>query len=224
MTPSFSKKIKKSKNKIVEFEEVLEFEEETSSIINKGTGAGGANTNLYGKKFEEKTNNEPRLLEQGFTRINMNKNKHGYYFTKKFEDKEVIYATQSGFKTYMECEFNIPKGDISRNPDEVYIIKHNDGISKTEIKFIEKKEQNVPGSVEDKLMGGPIFKRVYSRLFGSEFKVDYAFCVNDFLKGKLQSPKNTILNEIFIEDGIAVLFGDNDNYFESLDAWINICI
>lgn len=26
-------------------------------IINKGTGAGGANTNYYGKKFEEKTNN-----------------------------------------------------------------------------------------------------------------------------------------------------------------------
>ena len=32
-------------------------------IINKGTGAGGANTNYYGKKFEEKTNNEQILLE-----------------------------------------------------------------------------------------------------------------------------------------------------------------
>jgi hypothetical protein len=26
-------------------------------IINKGTGDGGANTNYYGKQFEEKTNN-----------------------------------------------------------------------------------------------------------------------------------------------------------------------
>jgi len=209
---------KMAKNQLIEFIEVEEF----SPIINKGTGAGGANTNLYGKKFEEKTNNEPRLLEQGFTRHNMNTNKHGYYLTKKFKDKEVIYATQSGFKTYMECEFSIPKGDISRNPDEVYIIKHDD--SRLEIKFIEKKEQNVAGSVEDKLMSGPIFKRVYSKLFGGKFKVEYAFCVNNFLKKKLHSPKKkyTTLNEIFVEDGIAVLFGDDDNYFESLDAWISI--
>jgi hypothetical protein len=212
-------KSKKFKKQLVEL--VEEFvEEEFSPIINKGTGAGGANTNLYGKKFEEKTNNEPRLLEQGFTRHNMNTNKHGYYLTKKFEDKEVIYATQSGFKAYMECEFSIPKGKIYRNPDEVYIIKHDNGLP--EIKFIEKKEQNVAGSVEDKLMGGPTFKRMYSKLFSDNFKVEYAFCVNDFLKKKLQSPKKKELNEIFVEDGIAVLFGDDDNYFESLDAWISI--
>ena len=35
---------------------------------NKGTGAGSSNTNYYGKQFEEKTNNENRLLEQGFTK------------------------------------------------------------------------------------------------------------------------------------------------------------
>jgi hypothetical protein len=34
-------------------------------IVNKGTGAGGANTNYYGKKFEEKTNNQIRLLNDG---------------------------------------------------------------------------------------------------------------------------------------------------------------
>ena len=32
-------------------------------IINKGTNAGGANTNYNGKKFEEKTNNQQRLLD-----------------------------------------------------------------------------------------------------------------------------------------------------------------
>ena len=34
--------------------------------VNKGTGAGGAKTNYYGKKFEEKTNNQSRLLENGY--------------------------------------------------------------------------------------------------------------------------------------------------------------
>ena len=38
-------------------------------ILNRGTGAGGANTNLYGKKFEELTNNEPRLLAQNYLQV-----------------------------------------------------------------------------------------------------------------------------------------------------------
>ena len=40
-----------------------------STMKNKGTGAGGANTNLYGKKFEEKTDNQPRLLDVGYIKI-----------------------------------------------------------------------------------------------------------------------------------------------------------
>ena len=41
-------------------------EKKNQVIINKGTGAGGANTNFYGKKFEDKTNNQNRLLEMGY--------------------------------------------------------------------------------------------------------------------------------------------------------------
>uniref|UniRef100_A0A6C0EQ71 Uncharacterized protein n=1 Tax=viral metagenome TaxID=1070528 RepID=A0A6C0EQ71_9ZZZZ len=37
-----------------------------SELSNKGTGAGGAKTNYYGKKFEEKTNNQNRLIENGY--------------------------------------------------------------------------------------------------------------------------------------------------------------
>ena len=44
------------------------------TISNKGTGAGGANTNYYGKKFEEKTNNQERLLELGYVKNSFTKN------------------------------------------------------------------------------------------------------------------------------------------------------
>ena len=72
-------------------------------IINKGTGAGGANTNLYGKKFEENTDNIPRLLENGYEKIILNKKtKYGYYLTKTFEDKKIIFASQSGLKDYIK--------------------------------------------------------------------------------------------------------------------------
>ena len=35
----------------------------TLKIINKGTGAGGANTNVSGKSFEEKTSIIPELIK-----------------------------------------------------------------------------------------------------------------------------------------------------------------
>ena len=48
------------------------------------------------------------------------------------------------------------------------------------IKILEKKEQNVEGSVIDKLLSGPSFKREYELVLGSGFEVHYAFCVSSF--------------------------------------------
>jgi len=44
------------------------------------------------------------------------------------------------------------------------------------------------------------------------------------LKQKLISndKKYTILNTIFNENNITVLFGDDENYFETFDMWLNI--
>jgi len=39
-----------------------------NKVINRGTGAGGANTNKNGKKFEAKTCCEKYLLDRGFTK------------------------------------------------------------------------------------------------------------------------------------------------------------
>jgi len=43
------------------------------------------------------------------------------------------------------------------------------------------------------------------------------------LKKKITSneKKYTILNTILNENNIVVLFGDDDNYFETLDNWLN---
>ena len=48
---------------------------EKTKIINKGTGAGGLKTNLYGKKFEEKTNNQQKLLDDGYIKNSFSKKK-----------------------------------------------------------------------------------------------------------------------------------------------------
>lgn len=190
-------------------------------IINKGTCAGGASTNYYGKMFEEKTNNQQRLLEMGYTKNSFTKKPkkvYDYYLSKIFDDKIIVFVLQNGLKMYMKNKYNI---DLFRCPDEAYIIEYSSG--RKVIKILEKKEQNVEGSVETKLWSGPSLKREYELVLGAEFEVFYGFCVSEFLKNKLISidKKYTILNTIFNETNIVVLFGDDENYFETFDTWFN---
>ena len=189
-------------------------------LLNKGTGAGGANTNHFGKKFEEKTNNQVRLLADGYTKLSFKKNpkkESDYYFSKTFEDKTVVFVLQNGLKMYMKHRYNI---DLFRCPDEAYLIEYHGG--KKVIKILEKKEQHVDGSVETKLWSGPSLKREYELVLGEEFDVWYGFCVSDFLKNKLtsQEKKYTVLNTILSEHRIAVMFGDDDDYFQKLNDWV----
>jgi hypothetical protein len=200
----------------------LKTTEETTQpiIVNKGTGAGGANTNYYGKKFEDKTNNQKRFLENGYTKNSFTKKPkkaYDYYLSKTFDDKTIVFVLQNGLKMYMKNKYNI---DLFRCPDEAYIIEYTSG--RKVIKILEKKEQNVNGSVETKLWSGPSLKREYELVIGAGFEIFYGFCVNDFLKNKLISndKKYTILNTIFNENNIAVLFGDDENYFETFDNWL----
>lgn len=191
------------------------------SHINKGTGAGGANTNYYGKQFEEKTNNETRLLEKGFIKYSVTKNpkkQSDYYLSKTVDDKTIVFVLQNGLKMYMKNKYNI---EMFRCPDEAYIIEYTSG--RKVIKILEKKEQNVMGSVETKLWSGPSLKREYELVLGGEFEVFYGFCVSAFLKKKIISSekKYAILITILNENNIAVLFGDDENYFETLDVWLN---
>lgn len=188
-------------------------------IINKGTGAGGANTNLYGKKFEEKTDNQPRLLEVGYTKHKLNKTKtYDYYLSKIDEEKSIVFVLQNGLKIYMKQKYNIK---LFRCPDEAYIIEYNTG--KKVIKILEKKEQNVSGSIETKLWASPSLKREYELVLGNEFEVHYCLCLSEFLKKKITSTekKYTVLNAILNESNIAILFGDDETYFETVDNWIS---
>jgi hypothetical protein len=190
-------------------------------IVNKGTGAGGSNTNYYGKKFEEKTDNSINLIKEGYTQNKLS-NKFGY-LEMITDNKTIIVAIQSSLKMYMKNVYDI---DLFRFPDEAYIITDNildKNLHKKHIKILEKKEQNVEGSVETKLWSAIALKREYELVLGSDFIVSYAFCVNDFLKKKITSTikKYVILNQIFKENDIVVLFGDDDDYFTSLNEWIN---
>ena len=190
--------------------------------INRGTGAGGANTNLFGKKFEEKTNNENRLIADGFTKawpetIKKPK-KHECYLKKTLDDRTIYFVLQTGLKTFSKNKYDI---ELFRCPDEAYIIEYKSG--RKVIKILEKKEQNVEGSVETKLWAGPALKREYELILGEGFEVTYGFCLSSFLKDKITSgdKKYTTLTTILREARIDTLFGDDGDYFEQFDAWLS---
>jgi hypothetical protein len=189
-------------------------------VINKGVGAGGVKTNYYGKMFEEMTNNEKRLIDIGYKRDNINgklKNRYDYYLWNKLDDKRIIFVLQGGLKMYMKRMYDI---ELFRCPDEAYIIEYDNG--RRVIKILEKKEQNVDGSVETKLWAGVGLKREYEMIMGDNFEIEYGYCVSNFLKNKFMSVdiKYKILKRILDENKIDVLYGEDDNYFETLDRWI----
>lgn len=189
-------------------------------IINKGTGAGGANTNVTGKSFEQKTENETRLLANGFIHKQIpgcEKNTNSYYLIKeKGPTESVVYLTQGGLKKYFKHFF---KKELCRHPDEAYLFRNGD---KYTLKVLEKKNQNTSGSVDTKLLAGKGFIDEYEFLLGESFTVKYAFCISAFLKKDYIADclKSKALRYINQKYGIAVLFGDDSNYYETLDVWI----
>lgn len=211
-------------NKLIEIFSKINFndkklndENEISLKVNKGTGAGGKNTNLNGKGFEQITDIRNKLFENKFEKKILEKNKYGYYLYKNTNNNKIIYLSQNGLKLYFKKNFNI---ELFRCPDEAYIIEKD---QKYKVKILEKKAQYVEGSIETKLWSGPSLKREYEIIMGEKFSIEYAFCVSNFLKEKINSDnqKYKILKQILNESNINIFFGDDDNYFDKIYEWIN---
>jgi len=197
-------------------------------VTNKGTGAGGSNTNKNGKNFEECVNNEPRLLADEYKKVVIKENtKYGYVLYKKLENgHKVTYVKQSGFKTYMSQLLGIPDDSVYRHPDEAYIIEIDDKII---IKIIEVKNQNGAGSVDTKLLAAPMFVEEYKLMLnagstGSTLEIEYIFCLNEYFKKQFDNESNKYyqnLKIIFKKYGIKYLFGEDDDYFQKVDLLIS---
>jgi hypothetical protein len=120
---------------------------------------------------------------------------------------------------YFREKFNI---FTYKEPDESYIINKNN-IYK--LKILEKKNQNVNGSVEEKLKTGDFIRKEYDLMINenldNKFNISYAFCVNKFLQDKFES--NTQYNnmkKIMKQQDIEIFYGDNDDYFDKLYDWM----
>ena len=142
---------------------------ETVKIVNKGTGAGGANTNVNGLSYEDKTNLEPLYTVLKTEKID----KKTELKTIKFPNYEIslINANKSKLYKYLkginEKNTTLQPAAGCKEPDEAYI----DNVRKI-IFIIEKKFQQTEGSVDEKIQTGPFKKFHYSQQFPN-YKIHY---------------------------------------------------
>ena len=185
------------------------------NIGNRGTGAGGANTNKSGKDSEQTTDIVPLLIKIGFTLTKLNTTKYGFYFSKTFYGKTFTFVTQSGLKAFVKKYNNII---LCRCPDEAFIIDHGNG--KYDVKVLEKKNQNTEGSVDTKLYAGQGFKMEYEDILGESFSVEYGFCLCDFFR----QPKYKKMLKVLDRQEIQVFFASDQDYFNQILRWVGIPI
>jgi len=139
--------------------------------INKGTGAGGANTNKNGLPYEELTD-----LKTEYTVILTNP--HDTIIQFKNNEKQFTTTKQSHLFKSMVNKFDtsIKKAHGCKNPDECFIDE-----TKKIIFILEKKFQQVGGSVCEKIQT-PDFKLwQYNRTFPN-YKIVYIYCLSEWFK------------------------------------------
>ena len=175
-----------------------------TTIKNKGTGAGGSNTNTNGIPYEEITE-----LDDKITIIEKNK----FSNIIKFNDNEkpFIKTKQANLFKYMEDEINknIKKAHGCKNPDECYIDEEFKNIF-----IIEKKFQQCSGSVCEKIQT-PDFKLwQYSRTF-PDYSIIYIYCLSDWFK------KNCIAELEYLDfKNIPYFWGNSETYKDDIINFI----
>lgn len=186
-------------NQIINIEDITQ--SVVTKIINRGTGAGGAKTNINGLSYEENTN-----LKQLFSEVNVD-NKLGIKIIKFIDyEHEFVNPTKKQFYKYLESReernTEIQPAAGCKEPDETYI-----DINRKIIFIIEKKFQQSPGSVDEKLQTGSFKKRHYSKMFPN-YTVNYIYCLSNWFK---RSEYKSVLDDL-LECGIPVFWGDDDEY------------
>ena len=135
-------------------------------ISNKGTGAGGANTNKNGLSYEKYTD-----LKCKYKSCNFIKKYNIYEVQFEGYERTFIKAHKSTLHKYMKMigQFNLSITPVAgcKEPDEAYINKE-----KNIVFIIEKKFQQRTGSVDEKIQTGYFKKMHYEELFPN-FKIYY---------------------------------------------------
>lgn len=194
----------------------------TTNIRNRGTGAGGANTNATGLSYEAKTDLSTEYsitvnsTEPSTTPANHEPQQKDKYTRIKFtgSDKVFIKANKSELHKIMtelkEINTELEPASGCKNPDEAYI-----SLDDKRVFIIEKKFQQTGGSVDEKIQTGVFKQYHYGKLFPN-FAVSYIYCLSDWFK---KSEYKSVL-EYLRDNHIPIFWGSEPNYKQSIVAYI----
>jgi hypothetical protein len=176
---------------------------------NRGTGAGGANTNVNGLSYEDNTD-----LKVCYCEIEENKENNSKKIKFEGNTREFINVKKAAFHKYMdeigEKNNSLQLAAGCKQPDEVYI-----DLERKIIFIIEKKFQQSPGSVDEKLQTAPYKKHFYEKLF-QNYKINYIYCLSDWFK--LDTYKGLL--EYLEENSIPVFWGNDLDYKNKIIKFI----
>ena len=183
-------------------------EENTQLIIpNKGTGAGGANTNKNGLSYEELTDLKDKY--KSYKKDNV--------YEVEFEgfNRKFIKANKSALHKYMKKIGQTNKELLPaagcKEPDEAYIDTENNIVF-----IIEKKFQQTSGSVDEKIQTGHFKKLHYEELF-PEFTIYYIYCLSDWFKK--EEYKSTL--NYLKKNSIPIFWGSSETFKEDMIKFIH---
>jgi hypothetical protein len=175
-----------------------------TTIKNKGTGAGGSNTNKNGLSYEEITDLNDKIT---IVKECKKSNKIKFYDS----ERSFIKTKQANLFKYMKDKINtdIAKAHGCKNPDECYIDEEFKNIF-----IIEKKFQQCSGSVCEKIQT-PDFKLwQYSRTF-PDYTIIYIYCLSDWFK------KNCIAELEYLDlKNIPYFWGSSETYKDDIINFI----
>lgn len=184
------------------------------TVINRGTGAGGAKTNVTGLAFEDNT-----CLTKMYDcedEVRFGKSKNDTYKSIRISDEiKLRRLIKNGLNTYMrKYHSDNIRDDYCKKfyqPDEALIDS-----DKKIIWIFEKKYQRVTGSVDEKLETGAAKRWHYSEEQFKGFSIRYAYILNDWFKQECYKHKlkwNKMWN-------IPVFWGEDIDYKASITKWI----
>ena len=189
------------KMKVIIQKDVLPVDSVSTQIINKGTGAGGSNTNKNGLSYEEKTD-----LTFEFTKINGRE--------LSYNEKNFIKTNKTSLHKYMnsinEKNLEILPAAGCKSPDEAYINNASNSLF-----IIEKKFQQGTGSVDEKIQTGLFKKEHYGELFPN-YKIHYIYCLSDWFKRDEYSSVLKYLKK----NNIPIFWGNDTNYKSEIIQYI----
>ena len=180
-----------------------------NKIKNKGTGAGGANTNKNGLPYENLTD-----LNTHIEVIKTNEHSTTIRFINYDTELEKPKRKKGNTKTIFNVlskhlDESIEKGHGCKEPDECYI-----NVNEKKIFIIEKKFQRGGGSTIEKLQTSEFKIWNYSQMF-TDFRIVYIYCLCDYFKENAKAEL-----EYLRLKKVPVFWGDSKTYKDDIIKFI----